>query len=186
MWCALKNGSAWPLRFLPDATHTSKHFLQETFLATAQKLLASTSKQKGPRRKVARAGTGDIDGCCVGQVIGRSKEVARVVQVLARRSKNNPILLGDPGVGKTAIAEGLARAIVTGPPPFLHITHTSAWHKDSTAYLLCMRREQLHPERHSKFLCALRADGLFRLWRSCMASKGCSWTWACTSGCLKT
>lgn len=48
------------------------------------------------------------------QVIGRSKEVARVVQVLARRSKNNPILLGDPGVGKTAIAEGLARAIVTG------------------------------------------------------------------------
>ena len=47
-------------------------------------------------------------------MIGRSKEVARVVQVLARRSKNNPILLGDPGVGKTAIAEGLARAIVTG------------------------------------------------------------------------
>ncbi|CAK0784796.1 hypothetical protein CVIRNUC_008000 [Coccomyxa viridis] len=50
-------------------------------------------------------------------VIGRSKEVARVVQVLARRSKNNPILLGDPGVGKTAIAEGLARAIVTGALP---------------------------------------------------------------------
>jgi len=50
------------------------------------------------------------------QVIGRSKEVARVVQVLARRSKNNPILLGEPGVGKTAIAEGLARAIVTGLP----------------------------------------------------------------------
>ena len=72
-----------------------------------------------------------------------------MVQVLARRSKNNPILLGDPGVGKTAIAEGLARAIVTGPPPFLHITYTSAWHKDSTAYPLCMRREQLHPERHS-------------------------------------
>jgi ATP-dependent Clp protease ATP-binding subunit ClpC len=48
------------------------------------------------------------------QVIGREKEVARVVQVLARKRKNNPILLGDPGVGKTAIAEGLARAIVTG------------------------------------------------------------------------
>ena len=53
-------------------------------------------------------------GSPVRQVIGRSKEVARVVQVLARRSKNNPILLGDPGVGKTAIAEGLARAVVTG------------------------------------------------------------------------
>ena len=45
-------------------------------------------------------------------VIGRSKEVARVVQILGRRQKNNPILLGEAGVGKTAIAEGLARAIV--------------------------------------------------------------------------
>ncbi|KAG1678279.1 hypothetical protein FOA52_013900 [Chlamydomonas sp. UWO 241] len=45
-------------------------------------------------------------------VIGRSREVARVTQILARRSKNNPILLGEPGVGKTAIAEGLALAIV--------------------------------------------------------------------------
>lgn len=50
-------------------------------------------------------------------MIGREKEVARVVQVLARKRKNNPILLGDPGVGKTAIAEGLARAIVTGKTP---------------------------------------------------------------------
>ncbi|BDA47991.1 ATP-dependent Clp protease ATP-binding subunit ClpA homolog [Coccomyxa sp. Obi] len=50
----------------------------------------------------------------VDPVIGRDKEVARVVQVLARKRKNNPILLGEPGVGKTAIAEGLARAIVSG------------------------------------------------------------------------
>jgi len=47
-------------------------------------------------------------------VIGRSTEVARVMQILARRRKNNPILLGEPGVGKTAIAEGLATAIVAG------------------------------------------------------------------------
>ena len=47
-------------------------------------------------------------------VIGRSIEVARVMQILARRRKNNPILLGEPGVGKTAIAEGLATAIVVG------------------------------------------------------------------------
>ncbi|GIL61397.1 hypothetical protein Vafri_15861 [Volvox africanus] len=45
-------------------------------------------------------------------VVGREREVARVVQILARRTKNNPILLGEPGVGKTAIAEGLAAAIV--------------------------------------------------------------------------
>ncbi|EIE27350.1 ATP-dependent Clp protease ATPase subunit [Coccomyxa subellipsoidea C-169] len=50
-------------------------------------------------------------------VIGRDKEVARVVQVLARKRKNNPVLLGEPGVGKTAIAEGLARAIVSGSLP---------------------------------------------------------------------
>jgi ATP-dependent Clp protease ATP-binding subunit ClpC len=47
-------------------------------------------------------------------VIGRDKEVTRVIQILARRSKNNPILLGEAGVGKTAIAEGLANAIVAG------------------------------------------------------------------------
>ena len=43
---------------------------------------------------------------CMPQVTGRDKEVARVIQILARRSKNNPLLLGEPGVGKTAIAEG--------------------------------------------------------------------------------
>ena len=50
-------------------------------------------------------------------VIGRNKEVARVMQILARRQKNNPILLGEPGVGKTAIAEGLARSIVNETCP---------------------------------------------------------------------
>lgn len=51
---------------------------------------------------------------CRIQVFGRSVEVQRVIQILARRSKNNPILLGEPGVGKTAIAEGLAHCIVRG------------------------------------------------------------------------
>src|SRR5690606_9217583 len=47
-------------------------------------------------------------------VIGRSKEIQRVIQVLSRRTKNNPCLIGEPGVGKTAIAEGLAQLIVSG------------------------------------------------------------------------
>ncbi len=54
-----------------------------------------------------RAQTGGID-----RVVGRDKEIARVIQILNRRSKNNPVLLGEPGVGKTAIAEGLALRIV--------------------------------------------------------------------------
>jgi ATP-dependent Clp protease ATP-binding subunit ClpC len=90
----------------------------------------NAAKQRGNARqpKRASAGTPTLDGLArdltqlarenkMDPVVGRDKEVRRLVQILARRTKNNPVLIGEPGVGKTAIAEGFAEKIVSGAVP---------------------------------------------------------------------
>jgi len=76
-----------------------------------------------------KARKGDID-----PLIGRDSEVERCIQVLCRRRKNNPLLVGDPGVGKTAIAEGLAHKVVKGETPKV-LAHTTIYSLDMGALL---------------------------------------------------
>ncbi|MGA4712011.1 AAA family ATPase [Bacillus safensis] len=75
------------------------------------------SKQKGLLDELGRNLTDGAIAGLIDPVIGRDEEVARVIEILNRRNKNNPVLIGEPGVGKTAIAEGLALKIASGDVP---------------------------------------------------------------------
>src|SRR5437879_7019340 len=91
-------------------------------------------------------------------VIGREKEIERVMQVLSRRTKNNPVLIGEPGVGKTAIVEGLAQLIVNGAVPET-LTNKQLYTLDLGALVAGSRYRGDFEERLKKVLKEIRTRG---------------------------
>ncbi|SHI71395.1 ATP-dependent Clp protease ATP-binding subunit [Desulfosporosinus lacus] len=91
-------------------------------------------------------------------VIGREKEIERVIQVLSRRTKNNPALIGEPGVGKTAIAEGLAQGIVSNRVPEI-LVNKRVITLDLSAMVAGSKYRGEFEERLKKVMEEIRADG---------------------------
>ena len=124
-----------------DAVNYISHGIAKRPGMSQSKPVRGADEEEENSEKVVKQGTEALEAYCVNlndkarkgridPLIGREPEVERTIQILCRRQKNNPLFVGDPGVGKTAIAEGLARKIVKGEVPEVL--------KDCTIYSLDM------------------------------------------------
>ncbi len=154
--------------------HSSAHFDGEQFGNTLQKIAGGSrndvfpaSQPKEQQRKRTGASflsqfSRDLTQLSrenkLDPVVGRQKEIDRVIQILSRRTKNNPVLVGEPGVGKTAIIEGLAQRISKGEVPF-NLAKKSVLSLDLAALVAGTKYRGEFEDRMKRMMKEIREDG---------------------------